>query len=141
MRALSHPGQRTIVPGPLASPPRAGCRRRCPPPGAELGPLGEPLGEPLGDAVDVPGDLLGGRLPELLPRPPLGLFDLTDQGEVPLLEGCAGRGPGGEDGEALLEVLARGEPRVVGLSAAARKSPGEEPFRHDPYLLDTLPLP
>src|SRR5262249_2749511 len=96
------------------------------PPGAQL--------RPLGDAVDVPGDLLRGQPLELLPRPPLGLVNLPDDGEVPHLQGRAWRGAGGEDREAVLQVLAGRQLRIRP-PAAAPEAPRDKPFPHLPSLL------
>ena len=46
-----------------------------------------------------------------------------------------GRGTGGENWEAVLKVLARGQLVVVLSPAAAEKAAGEEPFAHVLYLL------
>src|SRR5262245_47596696 len=96
------------------------------PPGAQL--------RPLGDAVDVPGDLLRGQPLELLPRPPLGLVNLPDDGEVPRLQGRAWRGAGREDREAVIQVLAGRQLRILP-PAAAPEAPRDKPFAHVPSLL------
>jgi hypothetical protein len=63
---------------------------------------------PLGDSVDVSGNLLGGQQPELLPRPRLGLVYFPDDGEIPLLKRRVRRQAGGEDREAVHQVLVSG---------------------------------
>jgi hypothetical protein len=55
--------------------------------------------------VDVSGNLLGGQQPELLPRPLLGLVYCPDDGEIPLLKRRVRRQAGGEDREAVHQVL------------------------------------
>jgi len=84
--------------------------------------------------VDVFSDLLGGQLPEFLPCPALGVVDLAYYREVSLLKRRVRCRAGGEDREAIDQVLARRE-TVVRLSAAAPEAPRYKPFAHVPYLL------
>jgi hypothetical protein len=64
----------------------------------------------------------------------LGLVYLPHNGEVPLLKGSAGRWTGGENWEAVHQILTGWELSVLA-PAAAPEAAGEEPFTHVLYLL------
>src|SRR5690242_3470107 len=83
---------------------------------------------PLGDAVDVLGDAFRGERGELLPCPAPGFVDLAFDGEGPLVDVDARRGPGRQHGPVGHDVLPGRNARAGGCVAPlSAEAAGDEP--------------
>src|SRR5260370_11443492 len=93
-------------------------------------PMGIELG-PFGDTTDVDGWRLMGKSQQFLPGPPLWLFHIPFNREIPALQGGMRGRTSREDREPALEILSRRKPpgNVTFLATASDRPPYES-FTH-----------